>query len=310
MKRIIIVLIVIAFGSEIFSQAVTVVETKQITNSNDGEFYFPHFSRDDSKIIFTKSNYIGLYQMNIKSKNIKEITIENGAGYKPLVSSVSDDIFYKSFIIKDGRKFNSLKKYDLNSNTIEVIEQDKRLLSLPNQTNSAKISYLVNSEMKKTALQSEKLLKINEKSSVVYVENNKLYLNENNSTKEFSPLGEGVYVWESFSNDAKNIVFTFGNKGAFVFDLKGKIIKNIPNAHYPKFSPNGKYLLYMVDEDNGHSYTSSDIYIYSFEEDKSYPITNTENKIEMYAEWSNKGNSIVYHTEDGEIYTTKLNIEN
>ena len=66
----------------------------------------------------------------------------------------------------------------------------------------------------------------------------------------------------------------------------------------------------MIDKDNGTSFTSSDIFVYSMEEEKSYPITNTKDNIEMYAEWSKAGDSIVYHTTKGEIFITKLDIQN
>ncbi|MCP5061209.1 MAG: hypothetical protein GY936_01935 [Ignavibacteriae bacterium] len=310
MKRILIItLMVFVFSTKLYSQTISVLETKQITNSNDGEFYFPHFNNDDSEVIFTKSNYKGLLKKNLDSKEIIQITDENGSGYKPFISEVSDEIIYKSFVIKEGRKFNSLKKYDLNLKTTEIIEQEQRMINLLNQTNASKVGYLVNSSYKTFSFVNTKLSKTNVEPNSLYVESNQLYINQNNAPIILSPLGEGVYVWESFSKDGQNIVFTFGNKGAYICDLEGQILLNIPEAHYPQFSPNGKFILYMIDKDNGTSFTSSDIFVYSIEEEKSYPITNTKDNIEMYAEWSKAGDSIVYHTTSGEIYLTKLEIK-
>ncbi len=272
--------------------------------------FVPHFSNDDSEVIFTKSNYKGLLKKNLDSKEIIQISDENGSGYKPFISEVSDEIIYKSFVIKEGRKFNSLKKYDLNLKTTEVIEHEQRMINLLNQTIASKVGYLVNSTYKTFGMTNTKLSKTNVEPSSLYAENNKLFVTQNSTSVNLSPLGEGVYVWESFSKDGGNIVFSFGNKGAYVCDLEGTILLNIPEAHYPKFSPNGKFILYMIDKDNGHSYTSSDLYIYSVEEEKNYSITNTKDNIEMYAEWSKAGDSIVYHTTKGEIYITKLDIQN
>jgi len=311
MKKVIIVtLMAFVFSTKFYAQTISVLETKQITNSNEGEFYFPHFSNDDSEIIFTKSNYKGLFKKNLDSKNIIQVTDENGSGYKPFISEISDEIFFKSFVNKEGRKFNSLKKYDLNLKTTETIEQNQRMINLLNQTNSNKVSYLVNSSYKSFSLANTKLSKTNVEPNALYAENNQLYLQQNNTSVNLSPLGEGVYVWESLSKDGKNIAFTFGNKGAYVCDLDGEILLNIPEAHYPQFSPDGKFILYMIDKDNGTSYTSSDVFVYSIEEEKNYPITNTKDKIEMYAEWSKAGDSIVYHATNGEIFITKLDIQN
>ncbi len=139
--------------------------------------------------------------------------------------------------------------------------------------------------------------------------NENLFIIQNDEIKNISPMGKGVYVWESFSSDGEKVLFTFGNQGSFVCDLDGNILLNINDAHYPKFSPDDKFILYMKDKDDGEKYISSDLFIYSIKEKKEYQITNTSNIIEMYAEWSHDQKSIVYNTLLGEIYLAKINID-
>ncbi|MCW8849951.1 MAG: hypothetical protein OQJ81_08240, partial [Melioribacteraceae bacterium] len=100
------------------------------------------------------------------------------------------------------------------------------------------------------------------------------------------------------------------NRGSFICDEEGNIIDNIENAHYPKFSPDGKYISYMVDKDNGTDYISSDIFVYSLEQKKSFAITKTDNQIEMYPSWSNDGQKLVYNTIDGQIFISTFQFEN
>jgi hypothetical protein len=144
----------------------------------------------------------------------------------------------------------------------------------------------------------------------LYVENNNLILIENNKSRILNPLGKGVYVWESLSKNENKILFTFGNQGTFICDLEGNILNHIDAAHFPRFSPNGKFVSYMIDKDNGHSYVESDLYIYSISEDRSHKITDTKERIEMYAEWSPGGNRLIYHDTNGKLYITSLEFEN
>ena len=293
-----------------YSQSIKVLENRLLTNEINEQYFHPHFNDDDSKIIVTKSNYKGLYLLDIKTNNLETITEEQGAGYKPVITGSGKTILYRPFVTKSGKKYHSLKSIDTDTKAIKIIENGQRNLSVPNQLNTNKMFYLNNGEVREVAVPERAMAKTIKQNKAVYVKNNSLYLVENNETVELNPLGKGVYVWASLSPEGNKIIFTFGNKGTYVCDLNGNILLNIKDAHYPKFSPDGKYISYMIDKDNGYNYTSSDLFIYSIDEQKSYPVTNTEAKIEMFPEWSHSGNEIVYQTTEGEIYLMKLNIKN
>jgi len=291
MKIINVTAILLLINGFLFGQAVKVIETTKIPIEIINEAYYPHFSKDDTIIIFSSSNYKGLYTLDLNLNSSSIISDLNGAGYNPLILD-NQTILYTTIKIINGKKYRSVKSFGLESGIKEILEADKRILKLPSQL-PGNLSLLKTSSTK-----------------AVYVEDNSLFLINGDETKELNPLGKGVYVWESFSNDGSRLLFSFGNRGAFICDLDGKIIANIEDAHYPKFSPDGKYVSFMKDKDDGYQYTSSDIYVYSIELVKSFPITKTNDKVEMFAEWSNDGKLLVYHTTAGEIYTTTLKCEN
>jgi Tol biopolymer transport system component len=292
-----------------FAQSVQVVETTKLPiNLADGASY-PRFSKDDSKILYSSSSYKGLYSYDLNTKLSSSISEMNGAGYNPLILD-DETILYRTFNIENGKKYHSVKSFGLKSGTTEIIEADKRSLKLPNQLPANEIVLVENSQQRKKEIGTSTLSKSTAIAKAIYVENNNLYLVEGEETIILNPLGEGIYIWESISNNGNRILFSFGNRGAFICDLDGNIIENIEDAHYPKFSPDGKFISYMLDEDDGYNYTSSDIYIYSVELHRSFSITDTKDEIEMFAEWSNDGNQLVYHTTNGNIYSTKLQYEN
>ncbi|MCB9211781.1 MAG: PD40 domain-containing protein [Ignavibacteriales bacterium] len=293
----------------LFPQKIKLGEQTKINSEIINECYFPQFSKDDSKIIFSTESYKGLYAFDLKNKITKIISEENGAGYKPLLLN-DEDIAIKTFKVENGRKYYSAYIKNINTGVSEVLEVNKRRISLPQQIVGADFILLQNSLINRKVFNNNNLQKTNQITTAIYSEDNSLFIIKENEPIEISPLGKGVYVWESFSNDGEKIIFTFGNKGAFICDLNGNVLSNIKDAHYPKFSPDGKYVLYMKDSDDGYKYISSDLFVYSFEKNTEYELTNTENKIEMYAEWSNDGKNIVYQTPKGEIYLAKIIIEN
>lgn len=308
--RLIKALIIFIFIANLLTaQKVKVVETTKVPIDIVEQTFYPQFNKDDTKIIFSSAGYKGLFVYQLETKESSIITEANGAGYNPLILN-SETILYRTFDLVEGKKYHSLRLYDLKTGIENTIQKDKRLLKLPKQNINNELLIVENSVVKKENISKQLLLKNSEPNRAIYVEDNNLILVYGNETKILNPLGEGVYVWESFSSDGKKILFSFGNQGTFVCDLEGNILLNIKDARYPKFSPNGKYISYMNDKDNGYNYISSDILVYSIDLNESFEVTNTEDKIEMFAEWSNDGNRLVYNTTEGEIFITKLQFEN
>ncbi|MFZ1290418.1 MAG: hypothetical protein WAR79_10015 [Melioribacteraceae bacterium] len=302
-----ITLFIFAFNILFFAQKIKITETQKIEIDQTSASFYPQFSKTDENIIFTTENYNGLYSHNLKTSQTKIISNENGVGYKPLI--IDDENFVlRNFKIENGRKVHSVFMKNIFSDKVEIIEADKRNISIPNQIIGSNYFVVENSIVNKK-LTSNKLQKSNQFAKAIYSQNENLFIIQNDEIKNISPMGKGVYVWESFSSDGEKVLFTFGNQGSFVCDLDGNILLNINDAHYPKFSPDDKIILFMKDKDDGEKYISSDLFIYSIEEKKEYQITNTSNIIEMYAEWSHDQKSIVYNTFLGEIYLAKINID-
>lgn len=303
-----ILLIAFAINIPLFPQLVKLGEQTKIKSDKLTQCFYPKFSSDDSQIIFTSENYKGLYTYNIKSKQTKIISEENGTGYKPLI--VDDNIIFRNSEFINGKKHHSVFLTDINSNQIKTIETGKRRISIPNQIVSKALTLIENSSLNKKNIFTNKLSKTNQISKAIYSENDHLYLVQNENVKDLSPLGKGVYVWESFSHDGKKIIFTYGNKGTFICDLNGNILQNIADARYPKFSPDDKYVLFMRDRDDGYNYVSSELFVYSLINQKEIQLTNTSDKIEMYPEWSHNQQNIAYNTSDGNIYIAQIILEN
>ncbi len=78
-----------------FAQSVKVVESSKIDINNSAEAFYPFFSDDDSKIFYSKSNYNGLYSIELSSKNTSVISESYGAGYNPLLLG-DEEIIYRS----------------------------------------------------------------------------------------------------------------------------------------------------------------------------------------------------------------------
>jgi Tol biopolymer transport system component len=149
---------------------------------------------------------------------------------------------------------------------------------------------------------------ISETEPLVTLEKGEMVIYNHNSKSKLQPLGEGHYIWPSLSPDKERLLFTKTGDGTYISDLAGDIKFSLGYANDPKWSPDGKWIVYMVDKDDGHQYLSSEIYITDIKGQNRVRITEGKS-IDMYPTWSPDGNKIAFHTNQGDVYLVHLKFE-
>lgn len=315
MKKISHSFFIVMFLSTVLSaQKLSVVETEKITDKQQGEFYFPKLSPDGSRVFFTSAGYKGLWYYDMQTQKITPFTTEQGAGYEYAFSNDGKSVYYRvNNLDKNGmRTSQTMVQKNIATKQRQVLETAHELSS-PRMLVSSKLAYTSNDRivMKNQAAGLKKSsTQKNVKDAVAYIENQNLVLYSDGSKKTMTPLGEGSYVWPSLSPDGTKILCTEVRKGTFISDLEGRVLVNLgKELNAPKWSPDGKWIVYMVERDNGVDYTASDIYAVSSDGQEKVQLTSTGDECEMYPEWAPDGKSILYHTDKGSIYLMKLKSE-
>jgi Tol biopolymer transport system component len=138
------------------------------------------------------------------------------------------------------------------------------------------------------------------------IENSDLVIYKNGNRTVLNPLGDGNYLWASVSPNNNKLLFTLAGKGTYVTDVNGNVLHHIESAHYPKWSPNGDWLVYMKDYDDGYTIIESDLFVYSLKSETEFKISDTKEIHEMYPVWSKSNDAIYCNTTDGIIYKIEL----
>ncbi len=308
MKRILL-LFLLCIQMICFAQRISVVETTEVRVLNSNECYYPKLNQDNSKLFFTTANFKGLYSLDLASGKTETITENLGAGYEFTFTGKNHVIYRISQFDESGLKRNQFlidKNLELNK---EITLANGKDLSTPQALNSDQLVYSVNGKISSSGNSSLSKNADALSAPAVFVENTKIVLWNNGTSKVLDPVEDGNYIWVSLSPDKTKILFTSAGKGTFISDLNGKVLFELGYANAPKWSPDGKWVLYMVDKDNGRQVISSDIFISSIDGKTKYQITNTEDIFEMYPEWSYDMSTIVCHSYDGRIFMTKLKFE-
>ncbi|MGE5497446.1 MAG: TolB family protein [Syntrophothermus sp.] len=312
-KNLSLILFFYFFYGSAFAQNLTVVSLRQITDNAKNEFYYPQISADGSRAFFTSANYKGIWYADLPSGSVVKLTDDEGAGYGFTVSSDSRTVFFRSNIY-DSRGFRAAQQIkEINiSGPSENILAEGADLSVPAAVAGNDVFYTSSDKLYAASLISSSAgnakAAVQNIRPVALIEHQKIALYINGQKKVLSPLGEGNYIWPSVSPDGTRLLFTFAGKGSYISDLNGNILLDLGYANAPGWSPDGRWVIYMNDHDNGIKVTSSDIFAANAVTGSRIQLTSTGDIHEMYPAWNN-GSNVVFNSSDGKIFIMQLKAE-
>jgi len=312
MKR--LTLLTIIMISLTFGQNIKVLETKVLVEKNGNtEFAFPKFSPQGDKVLYTSVGYQGLWIFDLNTSAIKQLNDKKGAGYEPTFSTDGNEVFFRHDKLIKKRKYFSIAHQSVNSLEMQDLIKDERDISTPRVI--AEKVFVYKKDDMPVAISFEQnngvclLEKTTTEAISAFTENSNLYLEKDGEKSILNPVGEGHYIWGSISPNHDKVLFTLAGNGTFITDLKGNVELKLLNANFPCWSPDGNWIVYMADKDDGHVVTSSDIKAAHVATQKNFALTSSTDKLEMYPIWSPKGNEILYHTMSGNIEMLTVEIQ-
>ncbi len=288
-----------------FAQSVQVIEKVEVTSIENGEFYYPRFNNSGDKIVFTSEAYKGLWLHDTRMNSTSLLSMQDGIGYNPRFDREGENIIVRSYKFENMKRISGLLSINLKSGTATELLANQRDLNYPVVASNKNIYSIVD---KKVIGFDEALQKQNPLTdeSIVFIDNSNLVIETNGERKVINPLGDGNYLWPSFSSDGQKILFSKAGEGAFICDLEGNIIVELGRAHSPKWAKDDQWIVYMDDYDDGVQFISSEIKIKHVASGAEFDLTRTDNVIEMYPDYSKVTDEVVYHTTEGKIIKLTL----
>ncbi|MFH1851946.1 MAG: hypothetical protein ABIA75_06340 [Candidatus Neomarinimicrobiota bacterium] len=289
-----------------FAQPPLVKSIVPLFSETREQYYHPQFSPDDSRLLLTKSNFQGLFEYHLETGDLKTVTDETGAGYQPAYSVDGQTIYYRTSVMNDRQNYFSLVRYNSATGEKIIVEAGKRDLSPPQNLASGSVVYTTDNEIREIEIAVRQKKAVCSTPYAQIHESKSIRITAGEEAKVIQPKGNRMYLWPSVSPDSNRLLFTVAGMGTFISDLDGNILVELGQANVPSWSPDGKWIVFMRDIDDGHLITASDIYIANADGSSVMNITSTPNIIELYPNWSHEGSKIVCSTDDGAIYLINL----
>ncbi len=312
--------VVIAFflmAGHIYGQntELRVVDTpKKIAGGRGETFMAPQFSPDGSKLAFTKPRYKGIWIMDVEDGQVRQISDENGAGFGFSWSPDSKAILARVSQYQDYYRYTAVKIFNVIDQTQSIVLDYQRGISgIPKWTDGGKnivVKTRQGMEVTSNPYRVDLKSSVTDEKGVQLFSSNRsigLWNTAASDMENLQPLGPKHYINICPSPDHSKVVFEVVGGNMYVMNADGSNVIDLGRGHRPDWSPDGQYIVYMISEDDGHVYTSSDIFAIRPDGSGKTRLTDVQDKLFMNPSWSPDGGRIACDAlNDGSIYIIEV----
>jgi Tol biopolymer transport system component len=277
----------------------------------DDETYFmqPVWSPDGSWIAITSANYKGLWIVKPDGSSLTRLSEEAAAGFGIEWSADSKEILTTVTKFEGGYRKNAIKVFNIEQASERLLtDYAKQISALPRWTNDESQVYYYNGKNLEF-INTGKQLKIDAFKPLYFIKHGNLYrqVSAANLINSADVLIEEECLNVRISPEGNKFSYEVLGGNLFVVNADGSQRIDLGRGHRARWAPDGQYLVYMITEDDGYEYQSSEIFISRIDGSQKIQVTNSEDQIEMNPCWSPDGRLIVYNEErSGNIYLITL----
>jgi Tol biopolymer transport system component len=307
-------MMLILFSSYLNAGVPSVSRPVRLAGGDAGyQFMRPIWSPDGTKIAFTGPRYNGIWVINADGTDERRITGDLSSGYGFQWSSDSRTILARASRYEKYRRLNAIILYDVDTATDRLVSEYRTSsLSLPVWGDGGAQIMTIHKnrlEVYNSGMTNDVLKKAPADRRMFLIKEDRIAEGDpvTNEYRVVISLKDRRCINLVYSPDGSKIAFEEVGGNLFVMNLDDGRMTDLGRGHRPQWSPDSQYLTYMITEDDGYRYTSSDIYLIKVDGTEKNRLEFRDDKLEMNPSWSPDGKKIAYDVYDeGAVYIVEI----
>lgn len=295
-------------GMRADAQSVLEVDSEPRLLASDGSAMFmqPRWSPVSDDLIVTGTGYRGLWRV-MTDGSVMALNDERGAGFQMSWSPDGKYVATRVAQYENRRRQNAIVVIDVeNAERSLLTEFANGMPAKPAWLSDSLITVVEEAEPRVVYVDG-RMSEDAQPGKLLVADGDRLVRNEAGIVEDVlqSVTGRDILNLET-SKDGSMVAFEEMGGNLFLARADGSGRIDLGRGHRPRWSPDGAWLIYMVTEDNGHTFTSSDLYAARVSDGHVVRLTATPDILEMNPDWSHDGRQIAYDDDRGSIYTVSI----
>jgi Tol biopolymer transport system component len=277
----------------------------------EGRYFMnPVWSPAGDKIAFSEMQYRGLWIINPDGSDMEQLSDEIAAGFGLQWSPDGGAIVSRVAKYEGWRRYNAVKLFETATKQSRLLSDYRTFMpGLPQWAEGNRKVFMFDGgklEILGTGLPPVSGSQMMTPEPVAFLCNGKIAAGALADHKVMEPVAGKQYLNLVLSPDRQQVAFEVKGGNLHVMNLDGSGLRDLGPGNRPHWSPDSRYLVYMIPRDNGHDFVSSELFIVSSDGGEKTQLTHTPYRVEMDPSWGSN-NRIVYDTyEEGDLYLIEL----
>lgn len=273
---------------------------------DDGAWMQPKWSPDGTRLAITQPRYEGITLVDVPSGAVQQLTDEAGAGYGFAWSESGDAIVARVTRVEGRSRSHAVKLFDLAAGEERALTDYRPHMATTPQwaDGEASVALMTPSGEVERVATGRATVASKAAMPVLAPASDGIRLVRSSDRSEVVRSFDGRDVINvTPSPDGSRVAFEIVGGNLMVMDANGGNVRDLGVGYRPTWSPDGRWVAFMVSEDDGHSFTASDIYAALADGSERVQLTSTRDRLEMNPSWSPDGRHIAFDdVATGSIY--------
>jgi TolB protein len=313
-RKICLVTVLMMFSLSMLARGEGLRVTGEPVELTSGQPYLmqPLWSPQGDRLAAAGENYHGLWIVGRDGGAPQQVSDGLGAGFLPAWDPDGSRIACRLSRIENQRKYSTIAVYDLGRNTATELTEYVKEVGLPRWIESGGGLFYIQDGRARTVQAPGAAKRTSAGEDIIVTVQNDAIAIQRPPWEEpeiLKPVEDRI-LWAELSPDGERIAFEIIGAELFVVGLDGTDLVSLGRGERPRWSPDGRWIAYMITEDDGYRMLSSDIYAIGRDGGGRTAVTQTADRLEMNPCWSPDGGAIACDTRgEGIILLVPVEIE-
>lgn len=306
----ILIVFLIPYASN--AQPKVIGEPEILIQQSGVNFQSPVWSPDGNTIAITADRYIGIWLADANGSNLRQLT-DADAGYGLSWSNDSRSILTRVNSTENRRRNHAITIFQADgSSQNQITEFRPTMESIPKWAKFGEQVVLIENdkvEAFNSGVDVPQQFKSKPSQAFYVLKNNAIAkgMIPTNSTENISPFDDVQYLNLEVSPDGQKLAFEVYGGNLYVMNVDGSNLVDLGKANRPSWSPDSRYLVASVSEDNGYNITKGDVFAFSIDGSNKVNLTESTDLIAQNPDWSPTGSRIAFDVPNkGAIYAITI----